>query len=196
MATVNTKAVLDTRELSKLQNLSKNLQNKVIREANSASSRVIKEAVLPHVPQESGILKRSMAVRAKTYRSGAVTSVVGPRSQYQSWSTSGTRTVSFIKILNNPKAKIQKPSKYAHLVHGGTRPHQIVTRFSGRLIYNRGRWATTAKNFRKPTRNFTVINHPGSMPIPFMHRGYRRSESRALALWKSTASAAITRECK
>lgn len=189
-------ATLDMRELKKFDSLAVNLQKKVIKEANTAASKILLDAVVPNVPTEAGILKRSMGIKQRIYRSGTMIACIGARSQYVAWSTGGTRTISFFKILNNRKARIQKPHKYSHLVHNGTRAHQIVTRFGGRLIYSRGRFARSERNFRKPSRNFIIVNHPGARPNPFIARGYRSSESRAMAAWQSTASVAIVRECK
>lgn len=181
-ALIKMQAMLDVSELDRFGKLTGRFQKVVLREAGTAASRVIRDAIIPLVPIESQSLKRSMSVKTKTYSSGTVICSVGPRADYTAWVIDGKRTSSFFKIVTNKRAIKRRPSKYAHLVHDGTKPHTIITRF-GSMVYG-----------KRPRRNFIIVNHPGSQPHPFIARGYSSSESRAVSVWSSTAATAITRE--
>lgn len=185
MSSIRMDAHLDTQDLKKFHSLSSKMQKVILRESGNKSSRVIKDAVVANVPIVSGTLKRSMGVKQKTYSGGAVVNAIGPRSDFQNWVTDGRRTVSFLKIVTNPKARLQKPVKYSHLVHEGTKAHQIITRFGSRVFGRRGNVIR---------RNYMIINHPGARANPFITRGYRSSESRAVAVWSITTANGITRE--
>lgn len=187
MSQIQMSASLDTRDLQKFHSLTGKLQKVILRESGNKSSKIIKEAVVANVPIVSGTLKRAMGVKQRTYKNGAVVNAIGPRSDFQSWVTDGRRTVSFLKIVTSAKAKLQKPVKYSHLVHDGTRPHQIITRFGSRVFGRRGNVVR---------RNYVIINHPGARANPFITRGYRSSESRAVAVWSITTANGITREFK
>lgn len=181
-ALITTRCELDASELAKFEKLTSRFQKVVLREAGTAASRVIRDAILPLVLIESQSLKRSMSVKTKTYSNGAVIHSVGPRADYTAWVIDGKRTSSFFKIVTNKRAIKRRPSKYAHLVHNGTKPHTIITRF-GSMVYG-----------KKPRRNFIMVNHPGSAPHPFITKGYSSSESRAVTVWSNTAATAIERE--
>lgn len=187
MSSIRMTAAIDTRDLQKFHNLNVKLQKAILRESGNKAAKVIREAVTANVPNVSGSLKRSMGVKQKTYSNGAVVNAIGPRSDYQNWVTDNTRTVSFLKILTNPKAKLRRPVKYSHLVHDGTRPHQIITRFGSRVFGRRG-------NVRR--RNYIIVEHPGARANPFISRGYRSSESQALSVWSITTANGIQREFK
>lgn len=187
MSQIRLDASLDSRDLMKFHSLNGKMQKVILRESGTKAARVIRDAVIPFVPTASTTLKRSMSIKQRSYQNGAVTNVIGPRSDYQQWTTDVTRTVSFFKILNNPKAKIQKPAKYSHLVHDGTRPHQIITRFGSRVF---GRAGNVVR------RNYMIINHPGARSNPFITKGYRSSENRAVAVWSVTTANGIEREFK
>jgi hypothetical protein len=187
MSSIRMQASIDTRDLQKFHNMNGKMQKVILRKAGNDSARIIRDAVIVNVPNVSGALKRSMGVKQKTYSNGAVVNAIGPRSDYQSWVADNRRVVSFMKILNNPKAKLQKPVKYSHIVHDGARPHQIITRFGSR-VFGRGG--------RVKRRNYMIIQHPGVRPNPFITRGYRSSESRAVSVWSVSVTNGIQREMK
>lgn len=187
MSTITTQCSIDTRDLQRFHSLNGKIQKVILRESGNKASKVIKEAVVANSPNVSGTLARSMGVKQKTYSGGAVTNVIGPRSDFQNWVTDNRRTVSFLKILNNPKAKLRKPVKYSHLANNGTRPHQIIVRFGSRVFGRRGNVIR---------RNYIMVNHPGARANPFIQRGYRSSENQAVAIWSITTANGITREMK
>lgn len=83
------------------------LQKKYARRGVTKAGRRIAKAAKQHVPVRSGALKKSLSVKAKTYRkTGTVVAIIGPRLDFQT--TYG--------------GKLHIPGKIAHLVefgHGG-----------------------------------------------------------------------------
>ncbi len=85
------------------------LQKKYARRGVTKAGRRIARAAKRHVPVRSGALKKSLAVKSRTYaKSGTVVAIIGPRTDHET----------------TYQGKRHRPSKIAHLVemgHGG--PH-------------------------------------------------------------------------
>ena len=91
--------------LKNLEQFSQTIQRRIVRKAVSAGSTPMLQAVKAAAPRETGLLKKSIGRKVKTYRnSGVVLVIIGPRS--------GFRTV----IDDKPR----NPLMYAHLVEFGT----------------------------------------------------------------------------
>lgn len=129
------KARLDGAEeaIRSLDGLSRTLRNQILRKAINAASKVVLDAARKLVPVETGMLKKSLAVRIQTYRStGTVVGVIGPRTGYKK-TRQGKVLTSFGRKI---KSTGRNPSKYAHLIEFG---HNIA-RPKGKLVgYARAR---------------------------------------------------------
>ena len=105
-------AVLDgERELGRLLRELPKAARKGLRGAMNAAATPISKAAKKNAPRESGLLKRSIGKRVKTYSSGTVAAVIGARRE----------------VSGEYKGKKRVPANYAHLVeqgHGGPRPAQ------------------------------------------------------------------------
>lgn len=88
----------------KLLSLAENTQRKVTRQAvNKAATPVVRSAK-SKVSVQSGLLKKSMGKRVKTYKqTQTVVAVIGAKR-----STSGTY-----------RGKLRRPANYSHLAHNG-----------------------------------------------------------------------------
>jgi len=96
-----------------LRTLPGKISRRVMRPALSAEGTKVVQAARQKVPQETGLLKKSLGKKVKTYTdTNAVVAIVGPRS--------GFRQI----IDGRPK----NPVKYAHLVEFGARPHLMPAR--------------------------------------------------------------------
>jgi HK97 gp10 family phage protein len=83
-------------------------RSKILRKAINAAARPVLKAARGLVPVQSGLLKKSLGMKVKTYRkSGTVIAIIGPRTGFKREVTVGGQ-----KQLRNP-------TKYAHLVELG-----------------------------------------------------------------------------
>ena len=90
---------------------------------------------------ESGALRRSIGRKVKTYASsGTVTAAIGPRSGFKT-----------TYETNRGKKVLRNPTKYAHLVEGGTKAHAIP-------------------GWKQP--------HPGAKAKPFIEPVYKTQQAR------------------
>lgn len=88
------------------------IQRRILRPAlNAEGTRVLKEAKAK-VPVDTKLLKKSLGKRTKTYKNGGVVVIVGPRHGYK-------RQIGGVW---------KNPTKYAHLVEYGVKPHFISAR--------------------------------------------------------------------
>lgn len=96
--------------IGRLDRLKKAVRNRVLRRAVTAASRVVLRAIKgAETARRSGQLRRSLGMKVKTYASGKVVGVVGPRKGYAAtW-----------------QGRPIDPVYYAHLVEAGTRPHRL-----------------------------------------------------------------------
>lgn len=87
-----------------LQRLFKELPKRIIkkglRAAMNAGATPVVKAAKARAPKQSGLLKKSMGKKVKTYPSGVVTAVIGPKRQ----------------TVGEYKGKKRVPGNYAHLV--------------------------------------------------------------------------------
>lgn len=130
---------------NKLRALAPASQRRVLRPALQKEGTRILQRARQNVPVQTKMLRRSLGQKTRTYPNGGVIVVVGPRR--------GFRQV----IAGKPR----NPTKYAHLVEFGTRPHSIATRVGGRKVYGRKR------------RNYTTVMHPGSKGQKPLTRAYQ-----------------------
>lgn len=132
------------------------IQKKILRGGVSFAIAPLKPAEQQAAPTKMGVLRRSIGVRVKAYKE-VVFAAIGPLAKYK-------ETVSGTFPFHGPrnlKPRIQKPSKYAHLVEGGVKPHFIPAPGWG-------------KDAKKTVQHFTAKStpgwkHPGSKSQPFIN---------------------------
>lgn len=110
-----------------LRELARGVRNRVVRRMVTSASRVVLQAAKSRVPVQHGLLKKALGVKTKTYGSGTVVAVVGPRVDAK-----GAKKQRFkVKVGIRTRGKNQGadvyavPANYAHLVefgHGGPQP--------------------------------------------------------------------------
>lgn len=154
---------------------------RIVRPGVDKSSRVVSRAAKARVSVETGLLKRSIGVRVRTYPSGNVVGVVGPRKGFK-------RPIIRTRATGKGQAKgtagirlvYRDPTKYAHLVEGGTRAHALgkgsrlvrksaVVTAATRGKYRRGAVYATSAGEQQGRR------HPGATPKPFLEPAFRAS---------------------
>lgn len=97
-----------------LEKLDKKLRAKVVRGAVNAGIKVFVAAMRQRVPENSGLLKKSLGRKSKTYRQGGIyVAIAGARSGFK-YEVQYTVKDDDGKILRTYK-RVQDPRNYAHL---------------------------------------------------------------------------------
>lgn len=95
--------------IATMRNIAARVQKKALKKGVNAASKLLLRKAKSAVRVETGLLKRSLGRKVKTFRNtGAVVAIVGPRVGFKMEVTRGKRTV------------LSNPTKYAHLVELGT----------------------------------------------------------------------------
>lgn len=106
------------------------VRNRIKRLALRKAQKPLRERTRALARKESGLLKKSIGTKEKTYKnSGVVMAIVGPRSGFKRWVT--------VRGLR----KLRNPVRTAHLVEQGTRAHDIPIRrgpFAGTVVHHPG----------------------------------------------------------
>ncbi len=108
------------------------MRGKILKDAVGAGAKVELVSAKVKVRNVSGLLKRSLARKTKSYQSGAVAvAMVGPRSSFKmkKIKDKATGKVTRVKVETGFGKRVRKgnkeiyatPSKYSHLVQGGTK---------------------------------------------------------------------------
>lgn len=175
--------------IQKLEGMKRGLRNRHLRKA-------VRAAVAPQVKQvkasmtfadDTGVLRRSITSKIKTYPSGYTMGVVGPRAQtLTAHSRSKNRQVS------------RNPAKYTHLVEFG---HRIAK--GGALRNQYATEWTVVNGKRRRRRNMNRITKLGLgsssgyvQGRPFLGPGFDRSSSAALDAFKSKLVDSLNAEAR
>jgi HK97 gp10 family phage protein len=170
-------------------------QRRIVRPGVSRGARLVSRTARANAPVESGLLRKSIGVVVKTYKDGTVVGVVGPRHGFKravagSGKSSKIVTRKNVGDFSNSRISLRNPVKYAHLVHGGTRPHAVG---SGSKIV-RSKFVklakvTTGSGGVRAKRTYAVSPgkqtgkmHPGSPANPFLDRAWRSSAGAVRAI--------------
>lgn len=118
------------------------VQRKILRPAlNAEGTKVLKQAK-SNVPVLTGLFKKALGRRTKTYKDGGVVVIVGPRHGYKTMIGGVSRN----------------PVYYAHLVEGGAAPHFLRGAASEYEVEYTTRFGNKRKRKRKV---YTKSQHPG-----------------------------------
>lgn len=99
---------------ARLELVKKGMKTKILRKAVNAATKIALGAARRRAPVETGLLKKSLGRKTKTYRDSAVVvGIVGPRADMG-------KTVT----LASGRQQYRDPAKTAHLVERGTRHSQ------------------------------------------------------------------------
>lgn len=166
--------VIDTPKLQQaLRNLAE-LPNKRIkpacRQGVSAAARPIWALSKNYAPRDTGQLRRSLRVIARTDKAAAK---AGERGVIQA-------TVSAISKKNKQTGR--NGNRYAHIVEGGSQPHAIAPQFKKALKFGlHTKVGRGKKNFITFDQYAKVVAHPGTKPTRFMARAASSGQGAAVA---------------
>lgn len=109
--------------IKRLEFLTPSIRKKVLRPAVTAASRPIRQAAKASVPVRFGALKKSIDLKAKSYKETAV-AIVGPKTG---------QSATGVNLFGQSGRIV--PTQYAHLVEKGTKPHVIRTGRGRKVIW-------------------------------------------------------------
>lgn len=131
----------------RMRGLKLGIRNTILRKAVRAGAKSAREAAKRYAPSASGATKSSITVRIGTNRkTGAVYAVIGPQRGYVK------------KRKGQAVEGASTPTRIAHLIIGGTKPHSL---------------ARPDDDGPNATRRF----HPGAKANDFLGRAYRATAS-------------------
>lgn len=189
--------------MKKLESFKQSAVSKFARAASRKAMKPVTADIKAGAPKQSGILRKSIGVKQKTYkRSGTVATVSGPRTNIK-----GPVTIRIEakpkpvrqrkKPLSDARAALEaraaslraprkrfvsrivfrNPVKYAHLVEYGTKPHAI------------GKGSLLRKTLRKSDGLLqggqAGGRHPGSNAQPFVNPAYEKNQYKMLRIYKA-----------
>lgn len=138
----------------RMRGLKLGMRNTILRKAVRAGAKSPREAAKRGAPSASGATKSSITVRIGTNRkTGAVYAVIGPQRGYVK------------KRKGQAVEGASTPTRIAHLIIGGTRPHSLA---SGDKLARRTQAAKQTAGGRL---------HPGAKANDFLGRAYRATAS-------------------
>jgi HK97 gp10 family phage protein len=138
----------DTELLNKLDALERSIARKMIRKAVRKGVQVGAKLAKPFAPKDSGTMKKSLGSRvARSKGQPKAVGIVGARRRFE---IAGKR-----------------PTKYMHLVAGGTKAHQVNPKTTSRLAFRVGGRIVVVPG----------VTHPGTRPNQWLSRAYSASRS-------------------
>lgn len=164
--------------LRKLASLKAAVRNKLSRQAVNAGAKLVQAEVKARAPVgETGALRMSIGRKVQTYRgSGTTVGLVGPQTGFARKGKGKKSARRQTKLGAKLQALGANPSKYAHLVEKGTRPHAI------------------GKGSRLRKRRQIGRMHPGARAKPFEAPAYQATAVRAAEAVAQSLAEGIQRE--
>lgn len=139
----------------KLSGIRQSIEKRIIASSLRFAIKPLAPAARAASPSRFGVLRRSIGVKVKQYKA-VVFAAVGPLTKYKE-TTAGTFPFPGPR---NVKPRVQQPSKIAHLIEDGTKPHFIPAPGYGRKAKG-----TRDQFAMKSTPGW---QHPGTKPAPFI----------------------------
>jgi len=112
--------------IQRLEGLKQTTRGTILRSAVTKSSRVVLKRAKARAPRGlTGLLKRSLAFKVVTYKSGVTVGIIGPDKGYRLKKSPVAGVKKKVKVLTKLGQKYkdleQNPVYYAHLVELGTK---------------------------------------------------------------------------
>lgn len=171
--------------LKSMDGLKPALKNRILRKALKKGSTIILKAARSKVPVDTGILKKSLGVKDKTYPSGVVIALVGPRMEFSKNKKGQTkRGWKRTKAQEVGRAKGRDPLNYAHHIEFGVRAHSL---------------GKGSKLARKGTGGQDVqhgAGHPGIPAQPFLRPALDENKAKVMQEMARVIKEELAREAQ
>lgn len=186
-----------SRTLATLGEFPRAVQNKVVRIAVNAGGGVIKKSEESLAAPLSVVLSKSVRVKVKVPKASfnvkhhgkPAYAIIGPSRSIVGLSTNKSGKVKELTekqvAKGAPKGgtiKRGKPSRYAHLIEGGTKAHRIKPKPGGRLLTD-GYYSFGG-----------AVNHPGTRARSFVGAAIQQSGQQALDKMNSKLAEGINQQ--
>ena len=123
--------------------IKRNVRTRILRRAVSKAARLILKDAKARVATRTGLLKKSLGIKVKTYRqSGVVVAIIGPRTGFKRHVTLPDGTI-----------EVENPTVIAHLVEKGRQAVFIKTAkilSNGTIFFGTKVAAVPARPFLRP----------------------------------------------
>lgn len=167
----------DTTTHADLAQLKDSARRRILRLAMAAAVRPVAKEAKRLAPRDSGLLRKSIGSKSKTYPSGVTVGVVGPRHGFRQtvprsmWPVEGNAS----RLVRKVRMVMADPVKYVHLVEFDTQPHTLG---GGNVV----------------GKSQTGATHPGTTAVAFMSRALNNKQSEATNILAQKTREGITRE--
>jgi HK97 gp10 family phage protein len=143
----------------RLGHLNRTVRNRILRAAINEATKPLLDDAKQRAPRQSGLLRKSLGRKVKTYRaSGVVVAIIGPRSK-----PSFKRQVTVRdKRTGKTRSEYRNPVKYAHLQEQGRKAVRVKR---GRVLGRKGVY------FGKQAA--------AALPRPFLRPAFAAGKARA-----------------
>jgi HK97 gp10 family phage protein len=163
--------------LNAFRDLPRAIRNKHMRIAMNAGAGVIRDAAVANAPKQSGLLRKSLKIKVRVpdasynvkHHGKPAYAVIGPARHVVARVATIKGVVKTITTRQAIKRSFggggfttRRPSRYAHLVEKGTRPHGIKAKSGGLLSNQQAVFGRSVK-------------HPGTKPQRPMARAVQSS---------------------
>jgi hypothetical protein len=126
--------------MAALSELPRRVGFKHLRIALNAGGGILKQSAMSHAPSKTGLLRKSIGVKVKIpdasfnvkHHGKAAYIVIGPRRGFVRASINNAGAAKLLsdrkalkRVLGGGRVNTRNPARYAHLVHGGTKLHQV-----------------------------------------------------------------------
>jgi hypothetical protein len=147
--------------LAALKDVPAGIQRKHMRIAMNAAGGILKTGAVGRVPKRTGLLKQSLGVKVTQKKTGDWYVVVGAkRGMSRGIKTTrkgnvralSKKATSNLRFTPGGSSTRINPTRYLHLVEGGTRSHFVSIKSKRVLAGNGGIWGTKAAIRAKPAR--------------------------------------------
>ena len=148
----------------KLDGLKASLQRKILRKAVTAAAKPVRDQAKQNVPVQTGLYKKAIGTKIKTYPSGRVVALIGARTAFK-------RAVTVVTPRGTYK-QIRNPAYYAHLIEFDVRAHAL------------GKGASLGYKGKKKSRPRVQhgAGHPGYKGLHPLQHAWDQTQDKALAI--------------
>lgn len=185
------------RAVLNLQSLPAKVRNRHMKIAMSAAGGVVARQAIANLPKATGLLRKSIKVKAVVpdasynvkHHGKPAYAIVGPTRRVVGPVIRGkdgkakklSDKKAFKYVMGGGKVETRSPSRYAHLIERGTKPHVIKSK-TGKLL------SSGSRVFGRS------VNHPGTKGTSFLSRALFGTRSASLAAMQRKLTEGINTE--
>lgn len=172
--------------LHRTKGLKRNVRDKIVRPSVNKALDPVLSAAKALVRKRTGLLQKSLGKRLRQYR-GTFVGITGPRTGSQTTGRGRKRKKKLSALGLKFKAAGVMPSKYAHLLEKGTRPHSLR---KGSKLLRKGLNLLAKAGVRLGRW------HPGARPYPFMRPAWLSQQAQVESVLTTQLTQRLEQEAR